>query len=347
MNSDKKIDNKDVLKQLNEVFGSYKAEWLKGKNFDFFAEPSYFTALKGNRPCVLQGGRGTGKTTVLRGLSYQGQYALHNNSIEQFDNNEFIGIYYRVNTNHVQAFIGGGINEEEWQKIFGHYFNLIICRELLLFIKWHKTLSDNDEIISSVYCNRIAKSIHIDNSCSSFEVLLEEVDTAMYEFQAKINNISGEEKPITSLSGDTIKLATECAVSLRQFKNKMFYILIDEYENFTEYQQKGINSLIKHNTDLYTFKIGVRELGWRTRATLSEQETLNDPADFVVIDIAQEFNKGEYFKRFAKDVCQQRIKELIPCEKNKFSIEKALPSISMEEEALKLDIKNSTLLRKY
>ena len=64
------------LAKLDELFGSYKAEWLKGKIFDFFTAPNYFTNLKDNRPCILQGGRGTGKTTVLRGLSYQGQYAI-------------------------------------------------------------------------------------------------------------------------------------------------------------------------------------------------------------------------------------------------------------------------------
>jgi len=348
MNKDKKIDNKDKLIQLNEVFGSYKAEWLKGKIFEFFAEPSYFPALKGNRPCVLQGGRGTGKTTVLRGLSYQGQFALHNNSIEQFDSNEFIGIYFKVNTNHVQAFTGGGINEDEWQKIFGHYFNLILCKELLHFLKWHKELSNNDEIISSRYCKQIAKSMHIDKSCENLETLLEEVYIAMYEFQAEINNISSERKPNLSMSGDPIRLTTECAISLRQFNNKIFYILIDEYENFTEYQQKCINSLIKHSTDFYTFKIGVKELGWKTRATLNEQETLIDPADFVVIDIVKIFyENSDYFRNFAINVCQHRIKELIHCDENiDYSIEKALPTISIEEEAIELGIEKSTMLKK-
>ena len=83
--------NKDIIENLNNLFGSYKAEWLKGKVFDLFAEPSYFPALKDNRPCILQGGRGTGKTTVLRGLSYQGQYALHKKNISEFDKTNFIG----------------------------------------------------------------------------------------------------------------------------------------------------------------------------------------------------------------------------------------------------------------
>ena len=110
------------LAKLDELFGSYKAEWLNEKIFQFFAAPSYFNALKSPRPCVLMGGRGTGKTTVLRGLSYEGQYALNNNDINEFDKNQYIGIYYRANTNHVHAFCGRGIDDNSWTKIFVHYF---------------------------------------------------------------------------------------------------------------------------------------------------------------------------------------------------------------------------------
>ena len=340
--------NEKTLKKLNEIFGSYKAEWLKGKIFDFFAEPSYFTALKDNRPCVLQGGRGTGKTTVLRGLSYQGQYALHESSIENFDENEFIGIYHRVNTNHVRAFTGGGLNEKKWHDIFGHYFNLVICREILLFIDWHRQKSMNDELFSSRVCKLIASSLHIVKECHSFEVLLELVEDEMYKFQSQINNITDETLFKLSLSGDPIKLITENTVSLAQFKNKMFYILLDEYENLENYQQQSINSLIKHNTELYTFKIGVRELGWRIRHTLNVDELLHDPADYVLINIEEKFIEGNFFNDFAKDVCQQRIKQLFSSNEGlNYSIEDALPYLSMEDEAILLDVQNTSQILNY
>ena len=34
------------LRKLDDLFGSYKAEWLNERIFRFFAEPSYFNALK-------------------------------------------------------------------------------------------------------------------------------------------------------------------------------------------------------------------------------------------------------------------------------------------------------------
>jgi len=61
--------------RLGELF-SYKAEWLKERIFELFREPDYFPEMAAESPCVLIGGRGTGRTMVLRGLSYEGQLAL-------------------------------------------------------------------------------------------------------------------------------------------------------------------------------------------------------------------------------------------------------------------------------
>lgn len=342
------MKNEELLKQLNTLFGSYRAEWLKGKVFDYFTEPSYFVELKDNRPCVLQGGRGTGKTTVLKGLSYKGQFALQDTSIEKFDNLDFIGIYHRVNTNHVRAFKDGGIDQSIWLKIFGHYFNLIICREIVQFMYWHKEKSPKDMELSATECHIIAQSLRFTNNCQSFSSLLEGIEEKMYEFQSQINNIADGDVPDLSMSGDPIRILTEKVVSLPQFSNKMFYILIDEYENLEDYQQIVVNTLIKHNSEDFTFKIGVRELGWRIKQTLNPSESLIDPADYVLFDITKKLTEESRFGDFAKEVCQKRIQELIDEDKRgEFSIEKSLQSISMEEEALLLKVNESKLMKGY
>ncbi len=341
------MNKSDQLKNLNALFGSYRAEWLKGKIYDFFTEPSYFVALKDNRPCILQGGRGTGKTTVLKGLSYQGQYALHNSNLEIFDCSDFIGIYIKIKTNHVRAFIGGDIDNARWQKIFGHYFNLVICREILNFIEWHRKISNSDQELSPRVCKLISKSLIIKEECNSFQHLLELVDTNMYEFQSKINNVAECNSIELSMSGDPINIVTEHAINLEQFNNKMFYILIDEYENLEDNQQQLINTLIKHSTEYYTFKVGVRELGWRIKHTLNKDELLHDPADYVLINIEKRLTEESDFSNFAKRVCQPRIQQLIEEKSEKFTIEESLVNLSYEDEAIKLKVKDTELFKEY
>ena len=326
------------LAKLDELFGSYKAEWLKGKIFDFFTAPNYFTNLKDNRPCILQGGRGTGKTTVLRGLSYQGQYAILNKDLERLDQNTFIGLYYRVNTNHVHAFQGRGIDEEVWTRLFAHYFNLLMCWEICNYLKWHREKDRNDEELSAHSCGLIATSLHIEKEIDGFDKLCNELENVMYAFQSDVNNINDKGTPRLSMLGDPIRIFVEQALELRQLKGKMFYLLIDEYENLLNTQQQTINTLLKHVPETYTFKIGVRELGWRVKYTHNKEELLNDPADYTLIDIGKEFlseDKKNIFAKFAKDVCDKRVSGLFEGgeEANSYSIEDALPGLSIEKES--------------
>lgn len=345
------MTSEEKLAKLDEMFGSYKAEWLKGKIFELFATPYYFTTLKDHRPCILQGGRGTGKTTVLRGLSYQGQYAIVNEDLQRFDQNSFVGIYFRVNSNHAHAFCGRGLDDATWATIYAHYFNLLICWEITRFLKWHKKKNVEDETLSTHSCQLIARSLHIEKQIDSFSTLCEALEAEMYDFQSEVNNVCKESIPKLSMPGDPIKIFVEQALNLRYLEGKMFYLLIDEYENLLDNQQQIMNTLLKHVPETYTFKIGVRELGWRVKYTLNKQELLNDPADYSLINITEQFStndKNNDFATFASDVCNKRISELFEGEEgNGFNIEKALPGMSIEDESVFLRVKNSDYCRKF
>lgn len=345
------MTSEEKLAKLDEMFGSYKAEWLKGKIFELFATPYYFTTLKDHRPCILQGGRGTGKTTVLRGLSYQGQYAILNEDMQRFNQNSFVGIYFRVNSNHAHAFRGRDINDAIWANIYAHYFNLLICWEISRFLTWHKKKCSDDEVLSTHSCELIARSLHIEKPIDSFETLCEELEAAMYDFQSDVNNVSNNNIPKLSMPGDPIKIFVEQALNLSQLEGKMFYLLIDEYENLLDNQQQVMNTLLKHVPETYTFKIGVRELGWRVKYTLNKLELLNDPADYSLINITEQFStndKNNDFAAFASNVCNKRISELFEGDEGEgFSIEKALPGLSIEDESEMLRVKNSDYYRRF
>ena len=147
----------ESIDKLSTVLGLYKAEWLREKLFDLFTVPGYFDELKMNRPCVLIGGRGTGKTTVLQGLSYQGQFAFAKSDKNVIDTWQFFGLYHRVNTNRVTAFRGPEQTEDRWRACFAHYLNLLFCTQLLEFACWYElqtgrelSLSPTDLLIRNV-----------------------------------------------------------------------------------------------------------------------------------------------------------------------------------------------------
>ena len=347
---DQGCDNKKLLEELAQLFGTYRAEWNKEDIFSHFTKPSYFSELEQLHPCVLQGGRGSGKTTALQGLSYQGQFHFRGSSITRFDNEvPYVGLYMRIDTNHVRAFIGGGVTEETWRRFFGHYFNMAVVKEIALFLRWHEKESGTKYLLSEVDMIKTLRLLDVSvDKCQNYEAFFAYIDVSMYDFQEDVNNISAvsaQSRRLT-LIGSPINYLIEKVCHLPQFSKKHFFIVLDEYENLEDYQQVIINTLIKHSAGLFSFKIGVRELGWRTKHTLNHEEVLNDPADYTLLDIWQRLEKDNRFYEFAREVCQRRFDRLSRPIKD-FRIEDAFENLSMEQEAERLGVRETDLIKKF
>ena len=327
--------HKPLEEQLSNLFGGYRAEWLGEMLFDLFTAPDYLPELITARPCFLIGGRGTGKTTVLRGLSYEGQAALSSDVSKQ--DWPYFGIYHRVNTNRVAAFQGPELRPTDWIRIFSHYLNLTLCDEVVRFVAW---LSANgvDTTLPTDSLAQVCESLHLTPTLSIRDLGVA-IATARIRFEAFINNVVDGPRPPLSLLGQPLDVLLTALRALPQFRNKLFFFLIDEYENFSDYQQEVVNTLIKHSGTLYTFKVGIRELGLRRRSTLNSHEQLISPADFERIDITTRF-QGSTFLTFAEKVCNDRLERVDAATPVLRSVRQALPGMSEAEEAIELGIES-------
>lgn len=311
----------------SDLFGNYKAEWLGERIFDYFRTPAYFPDLERPRPCVLIGGRGTGKTTVLRCLSYEGRFALDRDpaNIPSWD---YYGFYYRVNTNRVSAFKGPELTPERWQKLFGHYVNLLFTQNVTKFLDWYATHCPTAPNLSEGLCLDVSRALNVKDA-TDLAGLRSSIRRGLSNFERLLNNIKAEQDLQLSLQGAPLDTLFAGLREMPQFAGKSFFFLLDEYENLLDDQQVVVNSLLKHATEDYTFKIGVRELGWRKRYTLSDTEELTSPADYVRIDISVLLT-GNQFRDFARDVCDARLKNML---EPAASIVDLLPAATAEAEA--------------
>jgi len=325
--------------QLSNLFG-YRAEWMKEQIFDLFTEPSYFPELKTSRPCIIQGGRGTGKTTVLRGLSYEGQFALSGRDRALVSKRPFYGMYYRANTNIVSAFQGPELTEAEWVPFFAHYFNLVLCDLILRFVEWYQITTGTSIDLSEFSYLQISTALHIEPP-SNLRQLAEKLTLLRLDFEAFINNVADRDTPLLTMQGAPVTVLVDSLCQTNSLSNKTFFFLIDEYENFQPYQQQVVNTLIKHSGQNYTFKIGVRELGISRRNTLNTAEQLISPADYVLFDIAQKLPENQ-FKPFALKVCNDRLAKLqMPDVAVLPSVEQLLPGLSADAEAELLGVQEA------
>jgi hypothetical protein len=313
--------------EARRIFGLYKAEWLDEHLMRLFAEPTYFDELQTSKPCVLIGGRGTGKTTVLRGLGYE--LALQRLESRDPRNLPFIGLYHRVNTNKTSAFKGPELQEAQWERLFAHYINLTFCLLILRYVAWLKERAELQISLSPIALERTRVSLNLEK-CESFEQLLARTDIALIAFEAALNNIADAVPSNLSMQCAPVDILTEVLAEVPAIKGKQFFFLLDEYENYENYQQRVLNTFLKHSNNYYTFKIGVRELGWRERVTLNAHEQLRHPADYVRIDISERL-RADVFESFAREVCNSRLrialKDAVPLD-----IRELLPSLQLNDE---------------
>jgi hypothetical protein len=290
---------------LGRAFAT-RAEQLRGQVFDLFTEPNYFPELLDSKSCVLFGGRGTGKTTALRGLSFEGQASL---TAEPPSKWTYFGVYIRANTARVTAFSGDELTEAEWTKLFSHYWNLLHVQGVVEFLTWFEGRT-GVATLTPADCLGVALSLGAD---ADDELLLEELArllrTLRRELELYVNNVVDGPKPRLSILGGPIDEIMELVVA-KVIDDRPFFFLIDEYENLSPQQQRVANTLVKHAGTLYAFKIGVKELGWRSRSTLNAEEQLQSPADYAQIDIAERLDRPGAFAPFAERICDDRLRHV-------------------------------------
>lgn len=316
-----------------DALGRLRAEWLTDDQlFSWFLEPKYFPSLESSRSCVLKGGRGTGKTTVLRCLSYQGQEALMKETGgENINLWKYFGFYYRVNTNRVTAFQGEEFTDDKWAKFFAHYLNILFCGQLCAFVDWFENKFSVSLGIPTDDYAIIGDTLGV-SGCKSNDQLLLELRRMQVRFEAYLNNLDPDDLPFLSLQGAPVDEFCGAIKRSVHMGGKSLFLIVDEFENLLPFQQRVMNTLIKQADD-YGFKIGVRELGWRERRTLNPTEQLVSPADYELIDIASQIG-GSNFKEFAEDVCRARLRGISGLGLPEFAqMSDLLQDISIDEEA--------------
>ncbi|EGG34819.1 conserved domain protein [Paenibacillus sp. HGF5] len=330
-----------------------RAEELGNRVFDYFAMPaeSFYTRLLNNKAAVLVGGRGTGKTMLLKSMAFK--YKVINKSVNQsqifWSTDHYLGCYIRADTNIVSGFKGRGIDEESWNALFAHYFNLRALQEV---VKTVITIIDKN-IINEIdmeelvqrYVNLLGQNT---TKIKTIKDMYQNIQFNMDELVRYINNPKKREVPELTNNGTLIFECCQTLSEHKSFQNKTWYILIDEYENLNQEQQKIINTLIKANQPPVIFKIAMRPGGWWTQETLTPSENLEKIADFDMINYQTDFSNEDYedliIKAFKKSLILNKIENI-----DFQDIRNLLPEMSPEDEArrvLKRSSKKSDFIDK-
>jgi len=321
-----------MIQQLvAKSMGSFRAENLERKTlFDLYTAPSYFPELLQPLPCFLQGGRGTGKTTVLRYLSYEAGLT------GAIDDQPFHGLYIKFERSEISAFCGAGLDDKVWTKLFAHYLNLIQCLALLEYVR----IGFREHRIEAAKGDfkRFARTL----ACEPFDNLDDAIDAIhdlIIDLQNSINCIQDNPVVAASTLGVPLRYLIASCDKIENFTAKPVAFLFDEYEILENYQQRVVNTLVKQANSRLTYKIGVREEGIRERVVIGGDQEIRTPADYALVSIEERL-QGSNWSEFATNVVSSRLNSVWDLEAEAIrELSMLFPGYTVEEEAEALGVR--------
>lgn len=312
---------------IADFFSDYRAEWPIQSFGSLFVRPPYFQKLEALRPCLLIGGRGTGKTTALKSLRFNASSS--DGSSEGNESKPYYGIYVRMNKNRVRAFVGNEVPIDKADRSFAHYFNVLVGQELCRLCVWLFDQSHTSLPQSSI--TRIATSFGVDRELSTVQELLETLETILVQLEMWVNNGGRNENPNFSMAEAALRHFVEAIEESEMLGGRQIFCCIDEYENLSESQQALINTYLKHSEPPLSYKIGIRKGGLKTRKTIDHHDQISTPDDYAEIDI-----RNESFDKFAIQVIDHRLARAREAGLGVGSVSSFLPEMPFDEEALAL-----------
>jgi len=270
-------------------------------------------------PQFILGGKGSGKTHIMRYYSFGLQKIRHsNNLIESIQKNSYVGVFLRCGGLNSSKFSGNNQTDEAWKNIFSYYFELWLAQLIINIAE--EILKGNAEIVKSEI--EICKDIYdiFDVDVSSNFTSIVEFKEFLKDLQRKVdyevNNCAITGNKITNLR--ILVSPGRLIFGLPRVLSKYFEVLadirflylIDEYENLLEYQQQYINTLIREREDPVSFRIGGRWYGIKTYKTFSGDETLKEGSEYEKTIIDQLLrDRKDVYPKFAKAIFVKRLEQ--------------------------------------
>ncbi|MDK2047855.1 MULTISPECIES: hypothetical protein [Aliarcobacter] len=270
-------------------------------------------------PIRILGGKGTGKTHILRYFSFNSQLlrAKENNQkiLNSIMQEQYIGVYIVASGLSVNRFFGRGISEEHWKNIFYYYINLefiekVLKKIIVIYEESEISLKFNIPNISSFLFDRECNILELHQMIRKARVDIDK-KIAKLSFPGADKTIIENIEPLFDVQDSFYNIIKVVLDSLEEIKNIKVLYIIDEFENFSAEQQKFFNTLLRHPKHIKNIAIRIsgRLYANKTIETLDSEEKLLQDSEVRTIYLEDIIEKN--FKDFAINLYTSRIKNTL------------------------------------
>lgn len=267
-------------------------------------------------PRVLLGGKGTGRTHLMRYLSAPLQRLRSQG--EPFTapmEEEYLGIYLRCTGLNAGRFQGKGIEDEAWEAVFTYSMDLWLAR--LALTTACETFGAHPELQASE--KKIAGELvgAFDEFPATAPTDLAGAIDALGELQAELDLAVNNAALSRNLDAVSIRIARGrlpfvvpqiIARHVPAMASLSWLYLVDELENLTERQQRYVQTLIREREAPTSFILGTRTYGFRTRKTLSADEENKEGSEYAAVELDQLYLESPTkFADFCREIIAKRL----------------------------------------
>lgn len=302
--------------QPGNPFALVRRDYIKDEDVArFFVDPggNIIEDMANFTPLVVTGARGSGKTMLASKFSLDVILAEQRRSSSggiDVERIRQVGLYFRIDADFLDSFNQSDDNlRKTFDKLFSLFFDIVVIRKALLALEslgGIRRWCDEKRLFTALF-SEFAEDSYSELTHSAFAEYLEHKLTRIRLF---LNNPARVEVPLLLSANSLMKRLMEELRRAELFGERYFVILVDEYENYADYQQRIINTRLKQSRreDGVTYRLFMRSGGLTTRETLAPGQTIEEIHDYRRHSLDEDLNFIE-FARHAVAVANRHLEE--------------------------------------
>jgi len=295
-----------------------------------FIRPDFMEKLESIdvRPKIIMGGRGSGKSHILNMLSIES--VLTKIKIEKSKELNKSVTDTKISLKDIKVpYFGVGIRcypfskllsrnnvsyleEKQLEVLFEHFFNMVVCSEIIKSVKFLiENVYDAPENIEKDISLSLSKNFpELFNDSSTFDEINKciksqtDTITAIIKELPFYKDFSKFKDRIYFTSAPDFIIEFFSLVISKILPNKFLFILLDEYEELDDYQQRFINKLIR--TRKITLRIASQVRGIKTFEYASGKEIEEEHDYDPVISLHFDEHSRSY-KELVRKIFEKRL----------------------------------------